>query len=333
MNGRKSVLKRALNVICGAALLWGAASLLPLPARAGSCCGGSSGAALVVPKYASALVDISYDIEKYDGFWNQDGRYIPDPPGSDLTQYRFNMGFAKRFSPAWQASVAVPYVWNANKYSGLSSSSDGLGDATVGLWYEALDDVTAWRITEWKDMVPSLLIGPSLLIPTGLSPYDNVKSSFDVTGRGFYRLDGNVLLSKMLHPWSASVTLSYGTYIERPVDREYGRYVEPYHKDLGDRFFASTSLSYIYYLGIAGDALTGTASLSHLQEADTTINGRQDPDSGFRKDSVGGTLAYSSTDHDWSVRASWSHAIKANGWGENFPATDIFTLGGSYAFR
>ena len=148
-----------------------------------------------------------------------------------------------------QASVMVPCVWNSNKYSGLYSSSDRLGDANLGLWYEALDDTTAWKIREWKDMIPSILIGPSLLIPMGISPYNDVKSSFDVTGRGFYRIDGNILISKTLHPWSASIALSYGTYIERPVNREYGTYVQPYRKNLGDRFSASTSLSYIYYIG------------------------------------------------------------------------------------
>jgi hypothetical protein len=304
-----------------------------MPAYAGSCCGGSSGAALVVPKFSRQLVDVSVDVEKYDGFWNRDGKYLSDPPGSDLTQYRLNMGFAQRLAESWQASIAVPYVWNNNQYSGLSSSTDGLGDATLGVWYEALDDTTGWRVRKLQDMVPSLLIGPSLLIPTGVSPYDDVKSSFDVTGRGFYRLDGNILMSKMLHPWSASVALSYGTYVGRSVNREYGRYVEPYHKKLGDRFSASASLSYIYYIGDAGDALTGTASFSHMQEADAKIDGRRDPDSGFRKDAVGGSIAYSSTDHNWSVRASWNHAVKASGWGENFPATDIFTLGVSYAFR
>jgi hypothetical protein len=321
-----------LKLLC-AALLAGAAPLASSQAFAGSCCGGSSGAALVVPKYAKQLVDVCVDVEKYDGFWNQDGRYISDPPGSDLTQYRLNVGLAQRLAASWQTFIAVPYVWNSNKYSGLSSSSNGLGDATLGLWYEALDDTTAWKIRELKDLVPSLLIGTSLLIPTGISPYDDVKSSFDVTGRGFYRFDGNILMSKTLHPWSTAIALSYGTYLERPVDREYGTYVEPYHKKLGDRFFASASVSYIYYLGTAGDALTGTVLLSHLQEADATIDGRRDPDSGLRKDAVGGALVYSSTDHDWSVRISWNHAIKASGWGANFPATDIFTLGVSYAFR
>ena len=85
-----------LLVLC-AALLWGAVSLIPAPAFAGSCCGGSSGTALIVPKYARQLLDVCVDIEKYDGFWNQEGKYMSDPPGLNLTQYRINLGFAQRF--------------------------------------------------------------------------------------------------------------------------------------------------------------------------------------------------------------------------------------------
>lgn len=283
-------MQKTIYVLICAALFLGAACLFSPPAFAGSCCGGSSGAALIVPTNARGLVDVSLDIEKYDGFWNGEGKHIPDPPGSDLMQYRLNLGYAQRLAQSWQAFVLAPYVWNSNKYSGLTSSTSGVGDATLGLWYEALSDTTAWKVNSLKDMTPSVMIGPSLLIPTGISPYDTIKSSFDVTGRGFYRLDGNLLITKTLHPWSASASLNYGTYIERPVNREYGTYVEPYHKKLGDRLSASASLSYIYYVGTAGDALTGTASFTHLKEADATINGRRDPDSGFRKNAVGGSV-------------------------------------------
>ena len=45
------------------------------------------------------------------------------------------------------------------------------------------------------------------------------------------------------------------------------------------------------------------------------------------------SLAWSSTDHDWSARAAWSHAVRWNDWGENFPTTDIYTIGVRYGFR
>lgn len=319
--------------LLSAALLGGAALLAPLPALAGSCCGGGGGANLVLPGFYQSMIDLSFDFEKYRGFWNQEGEYTPDPPGSDLSQYRLNAGYARRLNHRWQASTMLPYVWNINTYARRTTRTDGLGDMTLALWYEALEDRSAWKVREAKDLVPSVLVGPSLLVPTGISPYDSVNSSFDITGRGFYRLDGNVIIAKTLHPWNASLSLSYGAYLERSINREYGRYIEPYHKRLGDRLSASLSLGYKFVAGSAGDSLTGTATVSHLKEADTEIDGVRDPKSGFSKDSVGAAIAYASTDHDWSVRLSWSHAIRRDGWGANFPSTDIYTLGVGYGFR
>ena len=279
------------------------------------------------------MVDVSVDWEIYDGFWNQDGKFTPDPSGSDLNQYRMNLGYVHRLASRWQGGVLIPYVWNDNTYSGTSSGSDGLGDSTLNLWYEAVDEKSVWRSQTWRDLIPSATIGPSLLIPTGKSPHDEVGSSFDVTGRGAYRIDGNILLEKTLHPWSASLFLSHGIHIERPVNLEYGRSIEPYRKQLGDRTLVSMSLSYRYFLGSAGDSVTGLVSLSTLREDDASIDGTQDPNSGFRKDAIGTGAVYSSTDHDWSVKAMWSHAIRDDGWGKNFPATDNFTLGVRYGFR
>jgi hypothetical protein len=321
-------MKLIVSSLISAALLAGAAS-----SWAGSCCGGGSATSLMVPKYAKAIVDASFDAEWYDGFWNQDGRHISDPPGSDLKQYRVNLGYAHRFFTDWQASVSLPYVWNENKYSGTSSSSNGLGDTTLSLWYDLLDDKSAWRITAPQDLVPAVSIGLSLLLPTGISSYDDVNSSFDVTGRGFYRLDGNLLVEKTLRAWGASVAMSYGTYFERSINREYNKYVEPYRKELGDRVSLSPSLSYRYFIGSGGDTLTGTVSYAYLNEGEGSFNGKSDSSSRFRKQSVGGSLGYSNTDSDWSVRVGWNHAIQADGWGRNFPTTDILSIGGRYVFR
>jgi len=315
--------------LIAAALFVGAVVLSPLSVRAGSCCGGGGGATLVLPKFYQSMVDVSFDVEKYYGFWNQKKEYKQD--SGDLRQYRLNTGYAKRLSTNWQASVLVPYVWNVNKYESGSRREDGIGDTTLSFWYEALDDTSAWKLRDLKGLIPSITIGPSLVIPTGISPYDGVPSD-DVTGRGFYRLDGNIIISKTLHPWGVSISGGYGSYLERSVNREEN-YITPYRKKLGDRSSASISLSYIYYFGSGGDTLTGTGSLSKLCEANATMNGNQISNSGFQKESIGGTIAYSSTDHDWGVRATWNHTVKRDGWGENFPATDIYTIGVNYGFR
>jgi hypothetical protein len=315
-----------------AALLAGAA-LLAQPCHAGSCCGGGSPSSLMVPGYARALVDLSFDTEIYDGFWNQDGRHTKDPPGSDLKQYRLNLGYAQRFFRDWQASISLPYVWNDNSYSGTSSQTNGLGDTSLSLWYRLFEDKSAWKVRDAKGLLPSVNLGLSLLLPTGISPYDSEQSSFDITGRGFYRLDGNLLLEKSWQPWSASVGFSYGSYFERSVNREYGKYVEPYKKQLGDRTSATAALSYDYVLGTGGDQLIGTVSYAYLDEGNGSFNGSKDDTVSFRKQSLGGTLAWANTDSDWTVRLGWNHAVQASGWGRNFPTTDVITAGVRYVFR
>ncbi len=325
--------QRSAPILLLAALAAGAAGAFPGDAGAGSGCGGGGAAPLVLPTTLRGMVDVSVDWEKYYGFWNQDGKHTPDPPGSDLNQYRVNLSYAHRLASRWQAGATVPYVWNVNSYAGLSSRTDGFGDATLFVWYEAVEERSAWKVKTAADLVPAVTIGPSVLLPTGKSPFEDVTSSFDVTGRGFYRVDGNLMIDKTYHPVTANVTLAYGTYIERSVNREYGRYVRPYRRDLGNRFQGSVSLGYIQFVGSGGDRLTGTASLSYLEEAHGTVDGRTDPTSGFRKTAAGAQLAWSSTDHDWSARVGWSYAIRRDGWGENFPTTDVYTIGVRYGFR
>ncbi len=315
-------------------LLSGGIALLSSPeGQAASCCGGGSASSLVLPKFSKAMSDISFDIEKYDGFWNQEGKHTPDPPGSDLRQYRLNLGYAHRFAPRWQGSITLPYVWNENDYAGLSSSTNGLGDATISLWYENFDGIQCvWKVKDIKDLIPATYFGATLTIPTGISPYDDVENSFDITGRGFYRLDGSVLLDKTVYPWNASLLLSYGTYFERSVNREYGNYVEPYKRRLGDRMLATLSVGYTQFLE-SMSTLTYTLAYSDLKENEGKVDGHRDPATGFRKRSIAATIAFATFDRDWVVKFTWSHALRGDDWGENFPTTDVYTVGVSHVYR
>ena len=327
----KAMKQLHLSIIT-AALLAGAATLFPATSFAASCCGGGSATSLNVPKYAAAVADLSFEMELYDGYWNQSRKYVADPPGSDLKQYRLNAGLGYRLARDWQTSISLPYIWNDNKYSGVSSQTNGLGDTSISLAYELLDDESSWKVQEAKDLIPGVSLGLSLLLPTGISPYDDQQSSFDITGRGFYRLDGTLLIEKTIRPWNASISLAYGTYFERSINREYGKYVEPYKKKLGDRFSASLSTGYIYVLGTGGDSITGTVSYAYLNEGDASFIGKPDSGSGFDKQSVGVVVSYTNNDSNWSFRTGWNHAINQSGWGRNFPTTDVISMGVRYVF-
>lgn len=73
-------MKKNFLLILFAALLGGAASFPARPAWAGSCCGGGTATSLILPAYAQAMIDLSVDLEKYDGFWNQKGHYTRTLP-------------------------------------------------------------------------------------------------------------------------------------------------------------------------------------------------------------------------------------------------------------
>ncbi len=308
------------------------ALVISFSVHAASCCGGGAASSLVLPKFSQSMVDVAVDAEHYDGFWRGDGTWSPDPPGADLNQYRLNLGAAHRLGDNWQAALSVPYVWNRNEYAGLERNTEGLGDMALTLWYEAFDNVMCvWRVESWVDLKPAVYWGVSLTVPTGTSPYDDVRDNFDITGRGFYRLDGLLVLEKTVYPWTATLSLSYGTHPERPVNREFGEYVAPYDKQLGDRASATLGVGYTVFTQ-AADTWTATASYSDLWEDEARIDGERDPTSGLRKRAAALALAWADAARIWVVRAAWSHALQRDGWGRNFPTTDIFTVGVSHVF-
>ena len=314
-------------------LLLGAPLFFSSSIFAASCCGGGSASSLVLPKFTRAMLNAAIDYEQYHGFWTQDGTHVSDPPGSDLTQYRINMGYAHRLNDNVQVSVVAPYVWNDNQYSGLTSSTSGLGDMAVSFWYENFDDIKCvYEVNSIKDLVPAAYFGTTLTLPTGISPYDDVSNSFDITGRGFYRLDANMLIDKTIYPWTVALNAAYGIHIERSVNQEYGNYVQPYKKQLGNRRLTSLSLGYGQQLASL-DTLSYSIAYADLYEGKGEINGSTDPLTGLAKRSVSFTMAYATFENDWIVKGSWSHSFQQDDWGENFPATDIFSMGVSYVFK
>lgn len=311
-------------------LLMGASFLFSSSSLAASCCGGGGAATLVLPKFFSQMADLSIGYEQYNGYWNQQGKHLDDPPGSDLKQFRLTPGFAIRINDNWQASMVLPYVWNHNQYAGLNSNTSGIGDATIGFWYENFDDIKCvYAVNNIKDLIPAAYFGASLTLPTGISPYDNVNNSFDITGRGFYRLDSNLLIDKTIYPWGVALSLSYGVYLERDVNREYGNFVAPYKKQLGNRLSSSLAFSYSKSLKEL-DTLTYTLTYADLSEQKANINGSIDQTSGFKKRSLSLAMAYSTMEKDWIIRASLNHTPDRDNWGENFPSTNTLSLGLSY---
>lgn len=274
------------------------------------------------------MFDLSLDVEQYAGFWNSAGQHVDDPVDSDLSQFRLNAGFGYRLADNWQASIIMPYVWNDNQYAGFQTKTSGLGDSVASLWYEGFDAVTCvYAVNSIADLKPSIYYGLSLTIPTGVSPYGDVENSFDITGRGFYRLDASINIEKTVFPWSVSLAYSYGVYFERPVNREYGNYVEPYDKNLGDRKLLTFSFGYTEQTTSLG-TLTYTLAYADLAEDAGEIDGITDPTGGLEKKSLAFTVAFSNFEKSRIYKLTINQANE----GKNFPETQIVTVGASYVY-
>ncbi|MCK4708051.1 MAG: hypothetical protein KAU21_05490, partial [Gammaproteobacteria bacterium] len=116
------------------------------------------------------------------------------------------------------------------------------------------------------------------------------------------------------------------------INRDYGTYVEPYEKKMGDRFSSSLSFGYTHFTDEM-NSLTTTFAYSYLKEDKASIDGITDPTSGFKKESVALTVAWTNPTRDWVTKLSWSHSPTQDGWGYNFPTTDVISLGVSHVLR
>ncbi|MBU0481561.1 MAG: hypothetical protein KKG47_10700 [Proteobacteria bacterium] len=309
---------------------------MPTGSRAGSCCGGGGGGSLILPKTAISAVSMDTAWEKYDGYYDLKSDWRPDPPDSDLSQYRVSLALAQRLGADWQGSLNLPYVWNRNRYSAVDSTTEGMGDASVAVTYETFKSPSCvTKISRLKDLTPSIYIGTGLLIPTGVSPYDDVDNSFDITGRGFYRADLNIMIDKSIFPWTFTLNGGTGHHFERKVNREYGRYVEPYKKQLGNTRNGSVAVGYTWDLpweATTGMTLITTITYSDRHEDKATINGITDETSGLRKRSVGLSTSLLSFADDWALTLGYTTSRPSDDWGNNCPATDIFSLGVKHVF-
>lgn len=276
--------------------------------------------------------DVSTSWEHYHGQWDREGNWLPDPAGSDLNQYRLTGAFGYRLADNWQMAVALPYVINNNHYNGLDANSQGLGDSTLAVKYESFESPQCvYQVTSWVDLIPAIYWGLNLTLPTGLSPYDDIADNFEITGRGFYRLDGSLLLDKTIYPWSASLALNYGTHLQRPVNRDYGNYVDPYQKQLGDRSSYTLALGYVYTTDAISEVTT-TLAYTDLQEAKAWESGGLDASTSFKKRSLALTVAWADITKSWVVKTTWSHTPSEDGWGESFAATDTLSVGVSHVY-
>lgn len=299
---------------------------------AASCCGGGAGASLILPKFATGSLMLSSEFENYSGFYTKESIYLQNPEKSLLYQTRINAAAAWRLLPFLQGSLVVPLVYNYNSYSQNISTSYGVGDTTLNFTGELFQDIKCvWRVKSLSDLIPAAYLGASLVIPTGISPYDNVFQSFDITGKGFYRFDLKALFDKTVYPFTLNLSAAAGTHLERAVNREYGKYIEPYRKKLGNRYSLSGALGYSSSF-MNSSSLTLSATYGYVEEKGGEIDGNVDPNSGFHKHSFGALIAYSNPTQSLIIKAKYVKNPEVHRWGKNQPATGTISMEAGYVF-
>jgi len=301
--------------------------------EAGSCCGGGSSSSLVLPKFAKLGVSLSLTNEHYDGYWTNNSSYLIDPPDSSLNQYRMTVGYAHRVANDWQLSITTPYIVNDNRYTGIKSFSQGIGDTNVSAFYELFSKVQCiWKVRKWQDLLPATYIGLDTLLPTGLSPYSNVIDSFSVTGRGLYRVSPKILFDKTVYPWSFSFSSSYGYHFQRPVNQEYGNYIVPYDIRLGNRFNYSILVGYTHFFDSMAFT-TLSASYAYLNEEKALIDDVLNDTTGLSRHSGNIVLLYATTNRSYIFKLTYNFSLREKNWGRNTPLTDTFSMEVNYVLR
>lgn len=307
----------------------GCALFLSIATHAASCCGGGAGNSIILPKFENHMLDVSTGYVHYDGFWDSAGNKKQDPANATLTQQTLNTSYATRLAEQWQANVFIPVTINESKYGDSTEYQTGIGDMQVGIWYEAFERVTCvYKITGWQSLKPSLYFGSQLTLPTGYSQHSHeVKSNFDITGRGFYRWDMSTIIEKTVYPWTLSYQHTLGYHLERPVNQEYGNAVTPYDKQLGTTNSWSLAGSYTWFLPDYS-MLSLTITHAEMKERDARIDSERIDNTGFTESRLAASLVWNSTSRDWLVKTSFSEALT----GRNYSKTHTVNIGASYVF-
>ena len=116
------------------------------------------------------------------------------------------------------------------------------------------------------------------------------------------------------------------------INREYGQWVSPYEKELGQRSSLAASGGYTWFMSNL-DQLTLTFALSQLNEGKSKINGVTDQGTGMKKNGQSISMGYMKSDQSWIYSLGLNRAPSQAGMGSNFPITEIISFGVTHVFH
>lgn len=190
---------------------------------AASCCGGgSSASSLIVGDHLQEWT-FSTLLRSDIGQTNNNGQALMDGDDNKDQTFTTSAEYKKLFGERAQANMSLNFTQKESKRLGKNETSSGLGDLSVGSFYEA---VTNYSYNEW---LPRLFVGAKFIIPFGENNFNSKRElRTDIRGTGFYKLDIPFVAVK--NEWKFSATPQY----------------LPKQKNLSSTYAFTTAGSYTY---------------------------------------------------------------------------------------
>lgn len=190
---------------------------------AASCCGGgSSASSLIVGDHLQEWT-FSTLLRSDIGQTNNNGQALMDTDDNKDQTFTTSVEYKKLFGERTQANMSLNFTQKESKRLGKNETSSGLGDLSVGSFYEA---VTNYSYNEW---LPRLFVGAKFIIPFGENNFNSKRElRTDIRGTGFYKLDLPIVAVK--NEWKLSATPQY----------------LPKQKNLSSTYAFTTAGSYTY---------------------------------------------------------------------------------------
>ena len=206
---------------------------------AASCCGGgSSASSLIVGDHLQEWT-FSTLLRSDIGQTNNNGQALIDGEDNKDQTFTTSVEYKKLFGERTQANISLNFTQKESKRLGKNETSSGLGDLSVGTFYEA---ITNYSYNEW---LPRLFIGAKLIVPFGENNFNSKRElRTDIRGTGFYKIDVPIVAVK--NEWKFSVTPQYLPTQKNLTSTYAFTTAGSYTYSFNDEFDFSTTLQWSY---------------------------------------------------------------------------------------
>lgn len=149
-----------------------------------SCCGGGQSAASLI--IADHLQEWTFStlLRRDIGQTNNDGKALMDDDNNRDQTLTASLEYKKLFKDRFQGNVGLSFTEKNAKRLGKKEKDTGLGDFSLGVFYEA---ITNYTYSTWA---PRLFLGAKITVPFGENNFNSEKNlRTDIRGSGFYKID------------------------------------------------------------------------------------------------------------------------------------------------